>query len=31
MCKQVGYGLGLDPQSENFLLDLLELLVQMKS
>lgn len=30
MCKQVGYGLDLDPLSENFLLYLLELLLQMK-
>ncbi|MCD4706452.1 MAG: hypothetical protein K8S62_01790 [Candidatus Sabulitectum sp.] len=29
ICKQVGYGLSLDPQSENFLLDLLELFAQM--
>ena len=29
ICKQVGYGLQLDPQSENFLLDLLELIAQM--
>ncbi|MCK5785180.1 MAG: hypothetical protein KAH54_01335 [Candidatus Sabulitectum sp.] len=29
ICKQVGYGQGLDPQSENFLLDLLELFAQM--
>ncbi|MCK5036712.1 MAG: hypothetical protein KAS73_12535 [Candidatus Sabulitectum sp.] len=29
ICKQVGHGLYLDPQSENFLLDLLELFAQM--
>ncbi len=29
ICKQVDYGLNLDPQSENFLLDLLELFAQM--
>ncbi len=31
MCKQVGYGLDLDPQSDNFLLEILELIMQMKS
>jgi len=29
ICKQVGYGLELDSQSENFLLDLLEVIAQM--
>lgn len=31
MCKQVGYGLDIDPQSDNFLLEILELIMQMKS
>jgi len=31
MCRHAGYGLGLDPLADNFLFELLELLMQMKS
>jgi len=30
LCRQVGYGLDLDPQSENFLFDLLVILMEMQ-
>ncbi len=31
MCREAGYGLDLDPESETFLLDLLDLLTEMRS